>query len=65
VTLAGIDSVLAPLARRQQAWERLARDLDPVLLESITEEIALEQAVPRAADLMAGKVRGRLLVKIG
>jgi acrylyl-CoA reductase (NADPH) len=57
--------VLAPLARRQQAWERLARDLDPVLLESITEEIALEQAVPRAADLMAGKVRGRLLVKIG
>ncbi len=65
VTLAGIDSVLAPLARRQQAWERLARDLDPVLLESITEEIALEQAVPRAADLMAGKIRGRLLVKIG
>ena len=64
VTLAGIDSVLAPLARRQQAWERLARDLDPVLLESITEEIALQQAVPRAADLMAGKVRGRLVVKI-
>ena len=64
VTLAGIDSVLAPLARRQQAWERLARDLDPVLLESITEEIALEQAVPRAADLMAGRVRGRLVVKI-
>jgi acrylyl-CoA reductase (NADPH) len=65
VTLAGIDSVLAPLARRQQAWQRLARDLDPALLESLTEEIDLEQAVPRAADLMAGKVRGRLVVKIG
>jgi acrylyl-CoA reductase (NADPH) len=65
VTLAGIDSVMAPLARRQQAWERLARDLDPARLESITEEISLEQAVPRAADLMAGQVRGRLVVKIG
>jgi acrylyl-CoA reductase (NADPH) len=64
ITLAGIDSVMAPLARRQQAWDRLARDLDPVRLETITEEIPLEQAVVRAADLMAGQVRGRLVVRI-
>ena len=64
VTLAGIDSVMAPLARRQQAWDRLARDLTPAQLETITEEISLEQTPARAADLMAGKVRGRLVVKI-
>ena len=65
ITLAGIDSVQAPLARRQQAWERLARDLDPAALEAMTEEITLEQAPARAAQLMAGQVRGRLVVKIG
>ena len=64
VTLAGIDSVMAPLASRQQAWDRLARDLDPALLETITQEISLAQVPARAADLMAGQVRGRLVVKI-
>ena len=65
VTLAGIDSVMAPLAKRQRAWDRLARDLDPVLLESMVEEIALEAAIAKAHDLMDGKVRGRVLVKTG
>ncbi|HET9820431.1 MAG TPA: MDR family oxidoreductase [Burkholderiaceae bacterium] len=64
VTLAGIDSVMAPRARREEAWTRLARDLDPALLERMTEEIALEAAVARAADLMAGRVRGRLVVRL-
>lgn len=65
VTLAGIDSVMAPMALRQAAWDRLARDLDPAKLESMIEEIPLSQAVARAADLMQGKVRGRLVVRIG
>ena len=64
ITLAGIDSVMAPLAMREQAWHRLARDLDPALLETMIEEIALEQAPARAADLMAGQVRGRLVVRL-
>ena len=64
VTLAGIDSVMAPLAKREQAWQRLARDLDLALLERITEEIALTDAVARAHDLMDGRVRGRLVVRI-
>ena len=64
VTLAGVDSVMAPLARRQQAWERLAIDLDLAKLESMIEEVPLERAVEKAADLMAGKVRGRIIVKI-
>jgi acrylyl-CoA reductase (NADPH) len=65
VTLAGIDSVMAPLAKRQRAWDRLARDLDPALLETMIEEIALSDAVAKAQDLMAGKVRGRVVVRIG
>ena len=64
VTLAGIDSVLAPMARRQQAWERLARDLDPARLESMTTEVALAEVPARAAALLAGQVRGRVVVKI-
>jgi acrylyl-CoA reductase (NADPH) len=65
VTLAGVDSVMAPLVRREQAWQRLARDLDPTLLESMIEEIQLSAALPHAADLMDGKVRGRVVVHIG
>jgi acrylyl-CoA reductase (NADPH) len=64
VTLAGIDSVMAPLAKRQRAWARLARDLDPNLLESMIDEVPLEAAVAKAHDLMAGRVRGRVVVKI-
>lgn len=65
VTLAGVDSVMAPLALRQQAWQRLARDLDPALLEGIATEIGLDEVVQRADDLMQGKLRGRVVVKIG
>ncbi|MEK9953186.1 MAG: MDR family oxidoreductase [Curvibacter sp.] len=64
VTLAGIDSVMAPLAKRQRAWECLARDLDPALLERMIEEVPLEAAVAKAQQLMAGQVRGRVVVKI-
>lgn len=65
VTLAGIDSVMAPLALRQQAWSRLAQDLDPALLETMIEEIELADAPQAAARLISGKVRGRIVVKIG
>jgi acrylyl-CoA reductase (NADPH) len=64
VTLAGVDSVMAPLALRKLAWERLARDLDPNLLESMIEEISLDQAAEKAAQLMAGEVRGRIVVRV-
>ncbi len=64
VTLAGIDSVMVPLARREAAWQRLARDLDVRRLESMIEEVPLSDAIARAADLMGGKVRGRIVVRI-
>ena len=65
VTLAGVDSVMAPLALRQQAWERLARDLDPALLERIATEVVFEDTIARAHDLMQNKLRGRVVVNIG
>lgn len=65
VTLAGVDSVMAPFELRETAWQRLARDLDVTLLERITEEITLGDALTRAQDLIAARVRGRLAVRIG
>jgi acrylyl-CoA reductase (NADPH) len=65
VQLCGVDSVMAPRALREQAWARLAKDLDPALLDSMTTEVALEEAPAAAARLMAGQVRGRIVVKIG
>ncbi|MFN9195484.1 MAG: zinc-binding dehydrogenase, partial [Pseudomonadota bacterium] len=64
VTLAGIDSVMCPRPRREQAWARLARDLDPALLEAMTTEIGLADATGAAARLMAGQVRGRIVVRL-
>ena len=62
VTLAGIDSVMAPMPLRHEAWQRLARDMDPARLSAMTREIGLADAIPIAADLLAGKVRGRVVV---
>ena len=64
VTLAGVDSVMAPLARRRRAWDRLARDLDLAKLESMVEEVSLAAAVGKAHELMDGKVRGRVVVRV-
>jgi acrylyl-CoA reductase (NADPH) len=64
VRLLGVDSVMAPKASRLVAWERLARDLDPALLDLIATEIGLGEAVAVAADLLDGKVRGRVLVDV-
>jgi acrylyl-CoA reductase (NADPH) len=64
VALLGVDSVMAPFALRQLAWERLAKDLKPQVLDALTEEIGLDQAIDKAAELMAGRVRGRVVVKI-
>ncbi|WP_296495203.1 MDR family oxidoreductase [Rhodoferax sp.] len=64
VTLAGVDSVMAPLVKRQRAWDRLACDLDPALLETMVHEVPLEAAIASAHDLMDGKVRGRVVVRL-
>jgi len=64
VTLAGIDSVMAPKPARIAAWDRLASDLDPAKLELITHEIGLADAIQAGHDIVAGKIRGRLVVNV-
>jgi len=62
VTLYGIDSVRAPMPLRLEAWKRLAADLDAGKIGAMTREIALAEAIPAAVDLLAGRVRGRIVV---
>ncbi|WP_434514051.1 MDR family oxidoreductase [Dechloromonas sp. ARDL1] len=64
VTLIGVDSVMCPRPERLVAWERLGRDLDVAKLDVITREVALAEAIPTAAQLMDGKVRGRVVVDV-
>jgi acrylyl-CoA reductase (NADPH) len=64
ITLAGIESVRAPRSARLAAWKRLARDLDPLILDRIAVEIGLSDAIGLAADLLAGKIRGRIVVDV-
>jgi len=64
VTLYGVDSVMAPKALREQAWARLARDLDLAKLDRLVREIPLGQAIDAAGEILAGRVRGRLVVDV-
>ena len=65
VALLGIDSVMAAKARRLEAWTRLARDLAPDKLAAMTRTISLEEVPAAGAEILAGKVRGRIVVEIG
>ncbi|MNM60069.1 Acrylyl-CoA reductase AcuI [compost metagenome] len=64
VTLAGINSVTQPKAKRVEAWNRLARDLDFHLLPLISHEIGLSEAIEAAPRLLAGQLRGRVVVDV-
>ena len=64
VTLAGVNSVFVPRARREAAWELLARELAPATLDAMAEEIGLAEALDRAPQVLAGRVRGRLVVNV-
>jgi acrylyl-CoA reductase (NADPH) len=64
VCLYGIDSVMCPLPDRKQAWSRLASDLDRGKLAEITQEIGLDAVIDAGAKVLAGEVRGRIVVKI-
>jgi acrylyl-CoA reductase (NADPH) len=64
VSLLGIDSVMAPKAPRQQAWDRLARDLDAVALDRISKTVGLAETMSAAQDIVAGTIRGRVIVDV-
>ena len=64
VTLAGVDSVMCPQPRRQQAWQRLAAELDRRKLDAMTREVPLAGALEVAREILAGQVRGRVVVNV-
>ncbi|MEA2920082.1 MAG: acrylyl-CoA reductase [Bradyrhizobium sp.] len=64
VCLLGIDSVMCPIELREVAWNRLAGDLDREKLAEITHEIRLDEVIEAGARILAGQVRGRIVVKI-
>lgn len=64
VTLYGIDSVMAPMARRREAWSRLVKDLAPALLDAMINEISLEQLPEAAVAILDGRIRGRTVVRV-
>ena len=64
VSLLGIDSVMCPLPLRQEAWRRLETDLDRGKIAAITSEIGLGDVIDAGARILAGEVRGRIVVKI-
>lgn len=64
VTLAGINCVYEPPVRRDQAWQRLAEDLDAEKLERMTQEIPLADVPQAAAEILEGKIRGRVVVDV-
>jgi len=64
VTLAGVDSVNCPAARREEAWRRLSTDLGMDRLDAMTETIGLEDVPARAIQILDGAVRGRLVVDV-
>lgn len=65
VTLAGVDSVMVPKPRRIAAWDRLARDLDLAKLDALTVLRPLGDVLALAPEILAGKVRGRVVLKVG
>lgn len=64
ITLVGIDSVLAPRPKREAAWQRLARDLDTAKLDAITSVEPMSRLPELAPRILAGKIRGRVVVDV-
>ncbi|MEL6377766.1 MAG: MDR family oxidoreductase [Pseudomonadota bacterium] len=64
VTLAGVDSVMQPFAPRQEAWSRLASDLDPEKLERTATEVGLSEVLEVAPKILSGQIRGRTVVNV-
>jgi acrylyl-CoA reductase (NADPH) len=64
VSLLGIDSVMCPKGPRMAAWDRLAKDLDPALLDVIGAERGLSEAIQAGRDIIDGKIRGRVIIDV-
>ncbi len=64
ISMYGIDSVMAPIAKRKMAWQRLASDLDLTLLDELSFDLDFNELPQAAEDILDGKIRGRAVVKV-
>jgi acrylyl-CoA reductase (NADPH) len=64
VQLVGVESVMVPAPLRAEAWARLARDLDPALIDRMTEVIPLGEVPAASETITSGQVRGRIVVDV-
>ncbi|MDH3387450.1 MAG: oxidoreductase, partial [Gammaproteobacteria bacterium] len=64
ISMYGIDSVMATIAKRKQAWQRLAADLDKKLLDELSFDLEFTDLPNAAEDILDGKIRGRAVVKV-
>lgn len=64
VSLRGVDSVMCPVERRKQAWQHLVTDLPADALGEIGHVATLEELPTLAEQIIAGQVRGRVIVDV-
>lgn len=64
VSLLGVESIRPRIGLRREAWARIATDLDPQMIDAMTEVIPFDQALERAKTIVAGKIRGRIVIEI-
>ena len=64
VALLGVDSVMAPIAKREKAWQRLARDLPAKKIAAMTRVEPMSKLVELAGSILAGEVRGRVVIDV-
>ncbi len=64
VSLLGIDSVMAPLTKRERAWARLSQDLDRAMIDRIATDIGFDDLIDTAREIIAGTIRGRVVAKM-
>ena len=64
VSLLGIDATMLPIERRRVAWQRLAKDLPPAVLETMTTEVTLDEIPQLGQDILVGKITGRTVIRV-
>lgn len=64
VRLLGVDSVMCPYSRRNEAWARLATQLPPEAVAEFGQVISLEEVADTAARMMQGNAKGRVVVDL-
>ncbi|MBI1981741.1 MAG: oxidoreductase [Methylocystis sp.] len=65
VSLLGVESVRPRIGLRRAAWARIAQDLDPATIDAMSEIIPFDEALDRARSVVAGRIRGRVVVDMG